>query len=521
MNMNSIRLLVLAYGVICNNVHADIVYRIKHTGNDILVQAQFSGCDSTTKIEELYIPERIWGADYSQQIKNVKVIRGPYYNPNSFIANKNSQSDVDYSGYSIEYNITKLKYDDLIDTFGNRYHHFFDKDQFFLFGLGLFVLPKSLLEQKDKKVSIIIDSTVKQIVSTITPYNSNIIETTVGSLDDIVIIGGKRLDQSQDKNLNINIIVPHLDDKFFKKISNMVLETVKKEQDFFDDKFTKSKLFLFVPAPFLDTGKRVCGGTVIGNATIIFINYNAIDDNDLSEVINHESLHFWIGNKGVINGPPWVREGFTDYLVDKINYYYSGDKLAFINKYNQKLKKYFITMVDDIPDNVINDNYLNYTLTEKIYYLKGYIILGQIDNIIDLHSALKSMVRNCKAANNICEFSTKLLAQNIDINVRTKSEIKNMISGFSVKNLNQQFFGAKLLNKHIQVEQIPNLANVIKNGYIESAHIDDPKYHGNQYVHEISRKNSGKLDIYIRVGEDVRHIPLKVNKTTIEVPYYE
>ncbi|WP_341790502.1 M1 family aminopeptidase [Rickettsia endosymbiont of Polydrusus tereticollis] len=302
----------------------------------------------------------------------------------------------------------------------------------------------------------------------------------------------------------------------------MVLDTIKKEQEFFDDKFTKAKLFLFIPSPFSNSKKKVCGGTVIGNAAIIFINHNALDYNDILEVIKHESLHFWIGNKGLINGPIWVREGFTDYLVDKITYYYSKDKLSFIKKYNKKLQKYFVTMVDNIPDDIINDNFFNYTLTEKLYYLKGYIILGQIDNIIDLHSALKSMIKNCKASIDICKFSTELLAQNIDIETNIKSSIGNIINNLNAEKLNPQFFGAKLFNKRMQVEQIPNFVNAIKSGYIESIYLNSSEFQDKQYIiDEIVREDSGKLKLYIYVNEDIKYAPLKAYKTTIEVPYYE
>ncbi|WP_341790503.1 hypothetical protein [Rickettsia endosymbiont of Polydrusus tereticollis] len=195
-----------------NNAYADLVYKIKHTGEEIFIQARFDSYD-ITGVEELYVPERIWGTDYSQQIKNLRINRGAFHSTNYFKPSKDSQLNLVNGNYSIEYSIKNVPYDNLVNTFGNRYYHFFNNDYFFLFGLGLFILPKNLLDQKNEKVSIIIDSTVKHIISTITPYNSNIIETNIGSLDNIIIVGNERLNQLQDKNLNINIIVPHLKNK--------------------------------------------------------------------------------------------------------------------------------------------------------------------------------------------------------------------------------------------------------------------------------------------------------------------
>lgn len=182
-------LLFIIFTVSYTNVYANIVYRIKHIGNNLLVHAEFGKHCSTNKIEELYIPENIWGADYSKQIKNLK-----------FTKNNSSNN------YSIEYNIINLKHDELVNTFGSRYYHFFDKNRFFLFGLGLFVLPQNLLKQKDIKVTIIFDSTAKQIASTTAPYFSNIFERTINKLDDLIFVGDKRLNHLQDKNLNTSVI---------------------------------------------------------------------------------------------------------------------------------------------------------------------------------------------------------------------------------------------------------------------------------------------------------------------------
>ncbi len=516
------KIFFLIYIFICTKLYADtnIVYRIKHFGDRILVQAQFDGYGCITKLEELYIPENVWGADYGKQIKDIKIIKNSYCTSSKH--DLKHKSNIDNSSYSIEYTINNLEHNDLVDTFGSRYYHFFDNNSFFLFGLGFFVRPKNLLTHKDEKISIIIDSNVKQIISTKTPYNCNNIETNIGSLDSIVIVGNKNLDIVQNKNLNISIIVPYLNNNFFKKISNIVLDTVKKEQNFFDDKFNNSKMFLIVPAPFFDSKKNTCGGTVIDNAAIIFLNHNTVKDEDITEVIMHESLHFWIGNNGFVSGPTWVREGFTDYLVDKINYHYSGKKIDFINKYNHKLQKYFITMVDNIPDSIIDDNFFSFKLTEKIYYLKGYIILAQIDSIINLRNALKSIIKNCKTKKDICIFSSELLSKNIKMQKHTINLIEKIMSNIETKKLNQTFLGAKLLSKNIQVEQIPNFVNIIKNGYIDSYNINSLKFRDKKYIiHEVLRENSGKLEMYIRIGKDIYSVPLKTYKNKVEVPYYE
>jgi len=93
--------------------------------------------------------------------------------------------------------------------------------------------------------------------------------------------------------------------------------------------------------------------------------------------------------------------------VEKINLYYDKNVYNFVNTYNIKAQKYFSSLASHWNDKIIEKYFFEISPLKKIPYLKGYLIAGQIDSIIDLDRALKKMTKLCKKDKKYCEFTIK------------------------------------------------------------------------------------------------------------------
>lgn len=495
---------------------ADIYYHIKHIDNRVYIKADF-GKYSANKQIKLYIPSNIWGIYYDKQIKNIKVYDGNFNVQNS-IAILNTDGPL-----KIEYELINITKDEFLAEFANRYYHFFDKQRFYMLGLGSFIYPD---EKNDDKENVVIDisSTAKKIAYNFPSYfYKSPINVPFKKLQEIIIFGNEDFYFKNDKD--ITILVWTTDNALGKYLNNIASNVFIKHKEFWGNT-EKMILVVSIPNPFISKRNKF-GATVISNSIIAFINPNANEEEDLYSLFSHEILHFWFGSN-MLNGPKWFTEGFTDYYVDKINYYYSGNFQKFISNYNKKLYLYFSSPFSNLTDKDIEQHFFNLQVVEKLPYLKGYLIAGQVDSITDLDAILKLMFKNCKENKQKCVFSPRLLAEYIqNISIVQQKHIYSLISNFNKAKLVYSFLGKAILSSKIipSVKYINlNITSIIKNRYITGKYLNslDSSFDVNKSytLLNIEQDYENNLRFFIEdVGKSQEFFPATVPIIT-KIPQY-
>jgi len=417
------RLISLFLVLICfNYVHADsATYDLQHYGDKIHVKASFEQSVASRKIK-LQVPSEIWGTDYAQQIKNIKVIGGDYdVEKQIALLTRADQYLV------IEYDVENVSREVFSKNFSDRYYHFIDKDKFFILGLGFFIYPENYDGNKNINATIFVNSKAKKVFSSIYPYLCDgKIETDFSKIERLVILGNNRFGYAVDESKNIATITWSSDKKLNKRLSAISGKALTQHSDFWND--YPKKTLIFIPNPFSSKVNRA-GGVIMGvNTALIFTNPKNNDDQDLYDIINHEGLHFWIGSNDIV-GPRWFTEGFTDYYMDKVNYHFTKDKSQLAEHYEEKLSAYAFSPARLLNEKALEEHFFKIKSAEKLPYLKGYLIAAQIDSVIDLDDAMRNMIHDCK--NKKCSFSAELLFRYTkNISAKNKSYILNLIDNF-------------------------------------------------------------------------------------------
>jgi predicted metalloprotease with PDZ domain len=494
---------------------ADVIYDIHQYPNRIHVTANFGKYTNGQSVK-LYIPCNIWGADYSKQIKNIKV-NNVYYN------STDSNLILDKSGnLNIEYDVINLPKDEFRDEFSNKYYHYFDSSKFFLLGLGFFVYPEHLKNNGlTEKVIIQIHSTSKKIVYNSYPYfyKKNII-TNINNLSNTIILGNENFYHEDDSINGIKIITWTPDIALGKRVSTIANSVLRQQKIFWEDS-NFNQIAIFIPNPF-PINRNKWGGTVITDTLIGFINPKNNEDIDLYNLVNHEGLHFWFGSK-LIKGPQWFTEGFVDYYMDKINYHYSGNKFEFINNYNVKLSTYFSSQLINITDKTVDDRFFSLRVIEKLPYLKGYLIAGQIDSIIDLDQTLRSLIKKCRLDKINCNFSKDLFLQNTNYQ---KEKIINLIDDFNKNKLINTFLQkSKLDFKKIEsIKYDLDLIKIINEGMVYGKYLNKlNKNYQKDKVYmlvDVQQDCKNKMHFFIDNDGMIEEFFPSKSKVIIRIPYY-
>jgi predicted metalloprotease with PDZ domain len=424
--------------VIGTNAYADILYHIKHHGKTLHVTANFGKIspyiaaapqNQTTKIE-LYVPSEIWGIDYSKQIRNIKVKNAKYDAVNHTVSLRDGMDLV------IEYDVVNVEIDEFFDTFTDKYYHFIADDKFFFFGMGFFIYPVNYDQNYSKRVVIKISSKSKIIASNIAPYlHKNKIITNFSKLHTALMLASNSLNYSQDLTNKLTTIIWIGTSDLTNRINNILDQTLPRHKRFWQDG-DFNQVAIFLPNPFKEKRNRY-GGTVLNDSIAFLINPDTNDDTDLRNLINHEGLHFWFGGNGLINGPTWFTEGFTEYYMDKIDYTNSS-RHELTQRYRQKLKTYLASPLHKLKDKELQKLFFNDKEAQKIPYLKGYLIAYQLDSIIDLDKALRSMIHKCRKHIQLgkkkCRFDADLLINNAkNVSQKKQKNIYKLINDFQPK----------------------------------------------------------------------------------------
>jgi predicted metalloprotease with PDZ domain len=498
---------------------AEIHYYIKHSGSKISVRAVFDKYNKDDKVR-LWVPSKIWGADYSRQIKNIKVRDGSYDKKKSSVTlNKDTHLQIDYEVINIPKN-------QFIEAFSDKYYHFFDQQKFYIMGLGFFVYPEHLEEGSNRKIVINIDSSAKKIIYTVPPYfYKDSIQISLNDLSRILILGNEDFYSDHNEAENIQIIAWSSDKILGKRISNIASKVLTRHQAFWEDYNNIHHLAVLIPEPFISTKNR-WGATVIKNTIIGFINPLKNEDEELYNLFNHEGLHFWFGGN-LMNGPPWFKEGFADYYMDKINYHYSSNAKEFIDNYNKKLSMYCSSPFHNIDQETIEENFFKIQIMEKLSYLKGYVIAGQLDSIIDLDVVLKAMFQDCRQDKTKCEFSKDLLFSYLDnITAEQINAISKFFKPFDNKDLTQYF----LQKFPLSYKKIDNLKydldieEIIKNGFVIGVYLNnlDKKYNKDQNykLSNINRDDQNHLHFFIENDGMSQEFFPQTMPESIKIPIY-
>jgi predicted metalloprotease with PDZ domain len=172
--------------------------------------------------------------------------------------------------------------------------------------------------------------------------------------------------------------------------------------------------------PFSRNHNPYINGTKLDNS-LILESSSYEDVNHTTEILTHELLHRWFGglipqNDQNENQDKWFFEGFTDYytyrtLLD------SGliDELAYIDKYNEILKEYFISPFNKLSDSEIGKFYWKGGIIQLVPYLRGHIIaqelnekiITQTNNKYNLNHIMSELLK--KSKKNDFKFSAELL----------------------------------------------------------------------------------------------------------------
>ncbi len=500
------------------NSYADIDYYIQHTNDKIHVIANFGKLNKDNI--KLYIPADIWGTDYTSQIKNIKV-QGGKYNPS------NQTATIDkHKALVLEYDIINVSEKKFLLDFANRYYHFFDQEKFIIVGLGFFIHPDEFEYNLSTTVSIYINSPAKKIIYNSPPYfYKDKIITKFRDLFELVILANKDFSYVNDSSQNLTIITWSPDKKLGGHINNIIFRILKQHKLFWDDKhFTQ--VAIIIPNPFISDNYRY-GGNVTGNTLTAFINHD-IQDKDLDFLINHEGLHFWFG-ENLIRGEQWFIEGFADYYVDKIYFHLTSRIDKFVNNYNEKLLRYFSSPLYKINDSAIGDNFFKIHAIGKLPYLKGYLMAGQIDSIIDLDSALKSAIKDCRGKNKrTCNFSPDFLFKYVkNISDDDKVRINNLITNFNNEPLVKQFLKKiNLTYREIEIAKYNlDIVKSINNGFISGKYLYklDKNYKKNKNYPLLNIKLDDKAIIkpLIKDNKTEREIILPYKMIKVNIPFYQ
>ena len=205
------------------NVFADINYYIEHINDVVHVKGEFSDFKAQEEVK-LYIPAKIFGTDYSQQIKNLNIINANYYPAEQKVILNNN------SNLIIEYDIQALAEKKFLEGFGNNNYHYIDNEKFYLMGEGLFIYPKNYAD--NHKVIIHLKTQVKQTCYNIKPYLfKDKIVTNFVKLNDLVILGNKNLYEN-DPIENTKLIVWSDDKNVGDRINTVTGKILKEQKEF-------------------------------------------------------------------------------------------------------------------------------------------------------------------------------------------------------------------------------------------------------------------------------------------------
>lgn len=500
---------------------ADIHYDIQHRDDRIYVKAEFKEYRANEPIA-LYIPSKVWGINYEKQIKNIKVYNGS-------LNIQDSTAVLDKDGIlKVEYELVNISKAEFLSTFANRYYHFFDEQRFYLLGIGSFIYPKEYEENNaQENVVINLNSTVKRIAYNFAPYFYNLpLNIPFKKLQDIIILGNTDFYFRCDAAGGITFLLWSPDQALGKRIANIVTNTLAKHKEFWGNKEIM-QLVLSIPNPFYPKWNGY-GATVIKDSIIAFVNPDMNTDEDLYNLFNHEGLHFWFGCN-TLKGPSWFTEGFTDYYMDKINYHYSGDFKAFINNYNYKLYLYFSSPFYSLTNKDIEQHFFYFQVVEKLPYLRGYLIAGQIDSITNLDSILKSMFNDCRQNKQHCTFSTRLLAEYIqNLSKKQQQHIYNLITNFNKAKLVNRFLGkARLSSKMLPLTKYVdlNVIEIVKTGHVTGRYLNslDQSFDVNKIytLFNIEQDYENNLRFFVEDRKDIHKefSPLSVPIVT-KIPQY-
>ena len=502
-------LFISIYITLIGETHAVINYNVSQYKDTIHIKATFQIQDDTIGL--LHIPDKIWGTDYQKQIHDIQVRR-----------------DVNKKILTIEYDVTNVSKDEFKFTFGDKYYHFFDKQKFLLFGHGLFLYPQNYVKDTDN-VIINIESNLNifcSIDSCLKQNKKNAFQLKFKNLKNLILAGDKNLRYKKNKQINL-ILWNWNKNKTIKSIDTIINNTLIKHKKFWGitiDENNKNIIILSNPYPIKYEN---FGGMVVDNNIVTFINPGPACLDNLYQLFNHEGLHFWFGKNG-IKGDLWFTEGFVSYYMDKIDYYLSHDKQILTENYNTKLKEYFSSAGKTLTNQDIQKHFFNYKIVQSLPYIKGYLIAGQLDSIIDLDSTLKRMFTSCKK-HSLCSFSTKFLLKNIPpTNTYTKKQINSLINDFDVKWLSDKLLTrANLKFKKLKVASYEcNIPEIIKKGYIEAKILN--KLTNGQYLQnknhkilDIIKLNNNDIRIVIENNSQREIVVLKHYIKTEYIPYYD
>lgn len=514
MKVTRIIIFIISF-LIASFAFADINYHINHNGSNIHIKANFGICNNNHI--KLYVPDNIWGVDYSRQIKNIQVKNGIYNSKDSSV-NYNKNENLE-----IEYDIVNIPKDEFADDFGDKYYHYFDKEKFFLFGLGLFIYPE-YFENQDvmPKVTIQIDSTAKKVFSDSSFFYKGPIITDLNGIGRIILLGNQ--DFYYSNNENIKVIVWNRDQKLGQRIEKIALKILKQHKEFWNQNNNSEEIAIFMQNPFKLKSSNYGGTALKGKRLVVFFDQN-VDDNDLYKIINHEGLHFWFGSN-LIRGPKWFTEGFVDYYMDKIDYHYSNNIQQFIDNYNKKLFLYFALPFQSIDSKTIEEKFFSINAVQKLPYLKGYLIAGQIDSAVNLDLVLKNIIKDCQKDKKYCEFSEKLVLDYISHDKR--SVVNKLFNQFNESELLPSFLSkASLFFKQIDlIEYKIDIKKIINDGFISGSYLNklDKKYnkHISYKLYNIFRRNDeSTLRFFIKNNEKIEEFfPIK-DLQNLRIPTYK
>lgn len=398
-------------------------YLIEHKNDHIHIVAYF---DKYYQLNELYIPSKIWGFDYSSQIVNLKSIQeeGVNHKGKDFVdTNVNT---------IIEYDLINIPQDQYLELFPDNYYHYIEKNKFSLYGMGAFVRPYDV--NINAEVTIKVDSNVS-IISNIENhfFDANFVKLNFKSLPDIIILGGAKV-ITYDK-MGLNLVALNVDNNF----STQIVESIKNSSrkfNIFWEKYgfsLKNKLIMLIGPP-IQINRNAYTAHVKHDTILAFIVPGKNEDVDLANLFDHEFHHFIFGCNALY-GPIWFTEGFSDYYKDKISALDTGDKESFINKYNNTLDSYYKSSYCRLTDEEIDKSFFENKTIQKLPYSKGYLIAGQIDSLTSLDTVIKSLMSSCKNQGE-CEFNINTLIKNAGgLSPLDETKLRKLIQEFEKLNI--------------------------------------------------------------------------------------
>ena len=173
----------------------------------------------------------------------------------------------------------------------------------------------------------------------------------------------------------------------------LVENIVRSQRAFWGDQDFPYYLITLIP-----TGTECCsyGGTGLQNSFATFISTNRGIDVMMKNLLSHELLHAWIGQKISVPDTPdepealfyWFSEGFTDYYARELLLRAGLVTLEeYLADFNKKIFEYYISPARNLPNSRIPAGFWKDRQIQELPYQRGALMAQRWDGEIRMASS--------------------------------------------------------------------------------------------------------------------------------------